>query len=109
MECPNIAEISFSNTSKDAIDEVRRIKKASDSLLKTVAAGHVVNIFLGNDPLKASYALYSTDFQSMAKALTAVPKITRRRIADIADMAYLSVVDYKEKQFWKAISSGCRI
>ena len=107
MNCPNIGEIRFSQISVDAIEEIRRIKRSANLLIHIIGAGTVVNIFLGNDALKSAYSLYSTDFEYMAKAMDAVPIIEKRRILDVAKMAYLDTINYKEKQFWSAVVSGC--
>lgn len=58
--------------------------------------------------VEASYALYDTDFEALAQAMTSVPSIQRKVIENIADMAWLAVLDNKEKRFWRAISHGCR-
>ena len=67
-----------------------------------------MNIFAGNGMVEASYALYDTDFETLAKSMTSIPAIQRKVIQNIADMMWLSVSDNKEKQFWRAISRGCR-
>ena len=109
MDCPNIGEIKFSSRSLDAIEEIKRIKKLSNMLASAMSGGVVVNIFLGNDLTKASYSLYSTDFEVFTAAMMAVPKITRKLIEDTADRAWLDTSDHKEQLFWRAISRGCSV
>lgn len=109
MECPNIGEIKFSQTSIDAIEEIKRKKELGNALIKVIGMGTVANIFVGNKMVEASYSLYSTDFEAMAKGMGAIPLITRKSIERVADMAWLNVSNHKEKQFWAAVSSGCKI
>ena len=109
MDCPNIGNVTFSQMSKDTIEDIRRRKDLSNALIKLTGAGHVINIFLGNGMLESTYSLYSTDFETMANAMAQVPGITKRRISDIAEMTALKVSDYKERQFWLAVSSGCSV
>ena len=109
MNCPNIGEIKFSTRSLDAIEEIKRIKQFSNMLASAMSGGVVVNIFLGNDLTKASYSLYSTDFEVFSQAMMAVPKVTRKLIENAADRAWLDTSNHKEQQFWRAISNGCSI
>lgn len=109
MECPNIGEIKLSNRSIEAIDEIRRVRQVADTLAVALSAGIVANIFVGNGLLEASYTLYDTDFEQFAKSMKGIPAIAKKRVKDEADRAWLDVSNYKEKQFWRAISSGCEI
>jgi len=74
-----------------------------------LGGGVIANIFVGNVFLEASYSIYSTDFEAMAKSMGAVPTIKRKTIENIADKAWLDTSNYKEKQFWKAVSLGCSV
>lgn len=47
MECPNIGDIAFSKTSRDAIEDIRRRKDLANALVLLSGAGHIVNIFVG--------------------------------------------------------------
>jgi len=109
MECPNIGNIKFSATSIDAIEDIRRRTAAADKLVKFIGAAHILNIFFGNGMLEATYSLYSTDFELMAEGMKSVPAAVKGRIMIIADETFLRVSDAKEKQFWRAVSSGCSI
>lgn len=109
MECPNIGDISFSQTSLDAIEDLKRRKDLSNALVLFSGAGHIVNIFVGRSSLNTVYSLYSTDFELLAEALTDIPDIVKNRIETVAYTTYLNVGDYKEKQFWQAIYQGCRL
>ena len=51
MECPSINNLSFSATSKKAIDTIRQKKKLADLLGKAIGMGSFTNIFLGNNTL----------------------------------------------------------
>src|SRR5690554_7648013 len=109
MECPNIGNIKFSATSIDAIEDIRRRTAAADKLVKFIGAAHILNIFFGNGMLEATYSLYSTDFELMAEGMKSAPEIIRKSIEQTAGMTYLSVPTHKERLFWMAVVSGCRI
>jgi hypothetical protein len=109
MECPNIQEIAFSQTSIDTIKRIRSVKKNSLLLNNTIPIGHVMNIFFGNGVLKSSYNFYSTNFKAMGDAMSGLSDIAKRQIYNAAGMASLSVNDPKERQFWIAIANGCKI
>jgi len=109
MDCPNIGEIKFSSISLDAIEDIKSRNVFADMLVVTMGMGTVVNIFLGNDLTKASYSVYSSDFEGLAQSMVNIPSIKRERITFIADMTALRVTDYKEQMFWRAISYGCKI
>lgn len=109
MECPNIGEIKLSGRSVEAIDEIRRIRQVADRLAVVMSAGIVANIFVGNGLLEASYTFYDIDFEQFSKSMKGIPAIAKKRVQDEADRAWLDVSNYKEKQFWRAISSGCTV
>lgn len=109
MECPNIGEIKFSQISLDAIEEIRSKKAFGNALIVVIGAGTFANIFVGNGPVEATYSLYATDFEAMGKSMAAVPLITKKSIERVADMTWLSVSNHKERQFWAAVSSGCKV
>ena len=107
MECPDIDNLKFSQISLEAVEEIRQKRELGDLLIKTIGYGTWANIFVGNGMMEMTISLNSTDFEGMAKTMAKIPAITRSVIQRIADMTYLNVSDYKEKQFWSAISSGC--
>jgi len=109
MECPPIGSIDFSRRSLQAIDEIRRVKRSVNALSVAMSAGVIGNIFLGNGAVEASYALQDTDFRAYAKSMNQLPVILRRRIVDEADRAALDVTNFKERQFWQAVSNGCKV
>lgn len=109
VKCPNIGKIHFSSRSIQAIEEIRRLRQAADQLATLLGAGIMVNLFAGQKPLEAAYAIYEADFEAFAKAMHSIPAILKRRIRDEADRAWLSVSDYQEKTFWQAISVGCEL
>src|SRR5690554_4185708 len=109
MECPNIGEIKFSQISLDAIEDIRRRQRLSKFLVVTIGVGQVANIFFGNGMLESTYSLYSTDFELMAESMRSAPEIIRKSIEQTAGMTYLSVPTHKERLFWMAVVSGCRI
>ncbi len=66
-------------------------------------------MFLGNNLTKASYSVYSSDFEGLAKSIINIPDIKRERIEFIAGMTVLNVSDFREQMFWRAVSSGCSV
>lgn len=108
MECPNLGEIKFSQISLDAIEDIRRRQRLSGSLVVAIGAGHIINIFFGNGLLESTYSLYSTDFELMSKGMKSAPLLVRDAIESVAEMAYLSVPTHKEREFWRAVASGCK-
>jgi len=109
MQCPNIQHIKFSTDSLKALDEIKRIKQLSVLLSSSMVSGTLSTIFLGANSLTTTYSVYSADFDSLTRALKAVPIITRTLIERIAGETYLSLTDYKEKKFWKAVYLGCKV
>jgi len=108
MNCPDIGQIKFSQTSISAINDIRSRQLFSNTLLITMGAGTVLTIFsLGSSLPETSYSLYSTDFKSMSNAMSSVPTLTKQVISDIAFRAQQDVKDYKEKKFWEAVYEGC--
>ena len=109
MECPDIENLKFSQVSIEAINEIQQKKELGDLLIKFIGYGTWANIFAGNGMLEMTYSLKSTDFEQMAKTMAAVPVIVRATIEKIAVMTALRVSNYKETQFWNAVSNGCSI
>jgi hypothetical protein len=110
FKCPDIGYIKFSQTSIDAINDIRNRQLLSNTLLITMGGGAIINIpTLGSSLPETSFALYSTDFKAMADAMASVPVITRDRIEFIASCAQNDVKDYKEKMFWEAVRNGCSV
>jgi hypothetical protein len=67
-----------------------------------------MNIFAGNGPIEATYALASTDFAAIAQAMSAMPEIARRRISNIAQESAFYTSSSAERIFWNAVVDGCR-
>lgn len=109
MRCPDIERVTFSQRSHQAIEDIHKVDRFAMALQRVTAGGVVVNIFAGNGPLEASYALRSTDFAAMAKALSAMPQIARRRISNIAQETALYTSSPAEKLFWHAVVDGCKL
>lgn len=110
MDCPNIDEMKFSQASIDAIEEIRRLKIVFNDLLYATPAAHIANIFVGNSALEATFSLGFTDFQAMANALKGLPLMEKNRLLRDVKMVQLSSgLSYQERQFWKAIESGCEL
>ena len=108
MECIFVNDVTFSQESVDAIEDIRRRSQMTVALSKIMPVGVMVNIFLGNGVLKSSYNISQTDFESLAKAMASLPVIQRKVIRDIAMMQALSHSG-KEAQFWRGVADGCNI
>ncbi len=109
MRCPDIDHITFSQRSRQAIEAIHKVDRFTMKLQRVTAGGVIVNIFAGNGALEASYALRSTDFVAMTKALSAMPQIARRRISNIAQETTFYTSSPAEKQFWHAVVDGCKL
>jgi len=109
MECPILGEIRFSQVSIAAIEDIRRRQALAGKRVLAIGAGYIINIFFGNGMLEATYSLYSTDFELMSKGMQAAPLIVRKSIENVADMTQLMVSNHKEKEFWRAVSAGCKV
>lgn len=108
MKCPDIGKITFSQSSKAAIKEIRRIDGLSSALSTFIAGGTFATIFLGNKAVESTYSLYTTDFKKMSEAMSAIPKITRELIEKKAGMMLLRTKNREEKLFWNAMYMGCK-
>lgn len=108
MQCVSIENVTFTQSSILAIEEIRRVRKAWSTLFKILPAGIMLTIFAGNKPLHSAYNISQTDFEALAKALDSLPKIQRRVIRDIATIQALERVG-AEAKFWRGIANGCRI
>ena len=109
MKCPTIHHITFSPQSQKALDEIKRIKHLSNLLSNFLVSGTLSTIFLGAHPVAATYSVYSTDFEALTRAMTAVPVLTRSLIEKIAGRTHMHLKNHKEKQFWKAVYLGCKV
>ena len=109
MDCPNIDQLGLSTVSKSAIEDIRDKLRFSRALVYFTGIGTMASIFAGNGHVEANYSLYSTDFELMTKALVKVPNITKRSIETVANNAWFNVSSREEKQFWEAVSNGCKV
>jgi len=110
MKCPDIGQIKFSQTSINAINDIRNRQLLSSALLATMGAGTIFNIFtLGSSLPETSFSVYSTDFKAMADAMASVPAITREAISRVSFQAQYDAKGYKEQQFWEAVREGCSV
>lgn len=109
MECPTIQHLTFSKRSKEALDEIKRIKSLSNLLSTFLVSGTLSTIFLGANSASSTYSVYSTDFETLTKAMNSVPVFTRSLIEKIAGRTQMYITNPKEKQFWKAVYLGCKV
>ena len=108
MKCVFVNDVKFSQSSINAIKDIRRRTQLSNPLTAALPAGVMINIFLGNKPLQSVHNISQTDFESLSKAMAAVPSIQRKLIHDIDVMQALEHSG-KEAQFWKGVANGCGI
>jgi len=109
MKCPHIENMKFSKTSINALNEIKRKKHLSNLLSTFLVTGNLSTIFLGANTLSSTYSVYSTDFVTLTRAMKAVPILLRSQVENIAADTYMSLTNYKEKQFWKAVYLGCKV
>lgn len=108
MQCVSLDEVKFTQSSKAAIEEIRRVSKAWNTLSKILPGSVMLTIFAGNKPLVSAYNISQTDFETLAKAMKSLPAIQRKVIRDIAIMQALERGG-KEGKFWRGIANGCDI
>lgn len=105
MNCRTLSGVKFGKRSREAIDEFRSKQQLSRILRRLIPVGTMATIFVGNDALKVSYSIYSTDFQAMAQAMASLPAIERRVLANIANLAALDTTG-QESEFWRQVAYG---
>lgn len=108
MVCPNISNLQLDREDELALEEIRRLRQAGNTLQIALSSGVLATIFLGSHAPEAVYNIYSTDWVLFATAITAVPELVRYRIRQIAKFQQLrpGLTD-QQRQFWKAIDYGC--
>ncbi len=108
MKCPSLNNLEFSETSKLAIKEIRRVKVLSDYLATVAVFGTFANIFAGNGPIKSHYNLTQTDFDSFLNGVKQIPQIGNSVIQREAFKAMMKSSNNKERLFWRAFLKGCK-
>lgn len=109
MECPTINHLKFDHYGQQALQDIRDIYDFSKVLTPVLAAGTMLNIFLGNNGWKAVYSFASTDFVTLTKALQSVPEISRDRIYRTAAMAAVLSPNREQQLFFQAVATGCKM
>ncbi|MCF6364129.1 MAG: hypothetical protein L3J88_12475 [Gammaproteobacteria bacterium] len=111
-KCPNIFGLRFGKPSKEAIEDIQRIRELGDLLTGVVAGSAVVKIFLGRGvrTLEAAYNISSYEWAAWAQAMGSIDRMTRRRIEFIAQAHIVDspTLAGEEKEFWEAVAYGCR-
>lgn len=98
----NITGLTFDQSSKLALQEIRYRKKLFKALKMSIGGGTIINIFLGSKSYEAAWNIYSTDFKTMAQAVRSVGAIQRRVVSGIAWRQALRHTG-KEAMFWEGI------
>ncbi len=80
----SITGLTFDQSSRLALQEIRYRKKLFKVLKMSIGGGTIINIFLGNKSYEAAWNINSTDFKTMAQAISGVGSIQRRVISGIA-------------------------
>ena len=75
MECVSIDEVVFTQSSKVAIEDIRRVIKSWGMISKIIPGGVMLTIFAGNKTLVSAYNISNTNFELVAKSLKALPVI----------------------------------
>ena len=130
--CPAIVGLEFDKTSKEAIQSINDILESKNIGLWSSAIGHLLLIFGGlavnaknggtaienthifkvisSNPNQTSYNIYSINWEYFFKAFTALDKFANNQIETIAGLQFLrGNITAKERSFWKAVYSGCKI
>ncbi len=111
-KCPDISGLQFSKPSKEAIEDIQRIRELGNLLTSVVAGSTVVKIFSGRGvrTLEAAYNISSYEWAAWAQAMDSVDQIMRGRVQR---NAYMHLVENKitltaeEIEFWEAVAYGC--
>ncbi len=107
MPCSDIKGLELDHSSREALNEIDRISELSRILSSVMGYGTLLNIIAGKGGfVSGSYNLSSTDFSALSKALSAISKIQRARIQQIARYQ-LAIHWGKEGLFWEAVYNGC--
>lgn len=110
MHCPDIDGLTFDQSSLDALEEIRQVKKLGN-ILATVLAGSVwVKIFIGRtglaNPFGIGWSISRYEWEVWAEAMKASNPIVSGRIQQIA-FRQAEIHSGKEFKFWEAMMYGC--
>lgn len=108
MQCVNLDNVNFSPSSISAIEEIREKRKLFSLLSGSLPTGVMINIFLGNGPIRSAYNITQTDFELFTQSMSAITLTERRVIQRIAKEQILATTS-KENRFWKGVLYGCEI
>ncbi|HEB92559.1 MAG TPA: hypothetical protein ENI94_03650 [Gammaproteobacteria bacterium] len=111
-KCPDISGLQFSKPSKEAIEDIQRIRELGNLLTSVVAGSTVVKIFssYGVRTLEVAYNISSYEWAAWAQAMGSIDYLEKARVQRIA---YLHLLDNKttltteEVKFWEAVVHGC--
>jgi len=106
MQCIPIYGLNFDQESVNAIKDIKRRNELFLVLSRVMPFRTMANIFLGNGALQSAYNISQTDFETLAKAIAALPALQRKIIHDIAAMQFLTHSG-RESKFWKGVADGC--
>lgn len=108
MDCPDITGLKLDNDDWEATKDIRRRPRAGNMLEIMMPAGVLTTIFLGNNSAQATFNISGFDFVLFARAMSQAGDLVRKSVEKEARMQYLSSgKNYEQRQFWKAIYSGC--
>lgn len=71
----SITGLTFDQSNRLALQEIRYRKKLFKALKMSIGGGTIINIFLGNKSYQVAWNIYSTDFKAMAQAIGSVGSI----------------------------------
>lgn len=109
MECPTILNLKLDQSDIDALETIRKIRRNEEFLKAALPAGVLATIFLGNKSPEVMFSVHNTDFVAFASAMATIPSITRRQIIQQAQLQQLKPrITPQQRQFWRAIESGCK-
>ena len=108
FKCTTVERVKFYQRSLEAIKNIRDIRSIGKVLNPAIVASNLVLIFNNNNVLDATFTIYNTDFETLAKILETALLVVKK---SIRDEAYFACRDTqgKEKRFWMSVLKGCRI
>ncbi|HDZ56844.1 MAG TPA: hypothetical protein ENI17_12220 [Pseudomonas xinjiangensis] len=109
MRCPTIYGLKFGKSDLDALRRIRELPRNRKLLEVSLPAGVLANIFLGNNPAQIMYNVSGTDWTHLAQAMIAASAIERNVFIQTARLQQLRAGSTpNQRQFWKAVESGCQ-
>lgn len=109
MRCPPIHGLRFNQSDITALRRLRELPRTRKLLETALPAGVMATIFLGNNSAQVAHSINSTDWSTLALAMTSVSAIERNTFVQTARLQQLrSGSTHEQRLFWRAVENGCQ-